>query len=743
MPDTLHFQPRREVTAQENLREFIALARNQLTIFGSDLPFDEMAWDLTKYIQLRAKKSALRAVFSSWESANDQHPLPMTAEYALFAKSYFRYQHGMRPTKSIGTRIAALRALGAAHQEFGGGCASKIGTAVFNRASQLIAEKFTAAVAYRVGEQLEMVAELMDSNQLVAVPLSWRSSLARPSEDRGRVGEEFEAKRQKMLPSPFELDALARAFRAAHEPTELVVTSVAALLCCAPDRVNEVLGLRENCEIKPGRDGNQPGYGLRIWSSKGAEPTVKYMVPSMAGVAEMAIARLRVQTQSARDVAKWYEEHPKSMYLPDHLSHLRGRPLSVAELGQVLFVDEVAGPVVSAWCKGNRVETYVVNRRKFIDFDSVEAAVLRRLPKDFPYVDTETGLRFSEALCIARRNEFHRNRATYRGIIELIDQGFLATGLGNRSKHGFPSVFDTLGLFNEDGGPIAIRSHQFRHYLNTLAHRGGMSEFDIAKWSGRKDVRQNSTYNHVSDRDIQARLTELRTSGSPVTVGAEARETRVSLFTRMQMKELNLLAGHVTEFGFCSHDFVMSPCQIHADCMNCNEQVCVKGDREGELNARATEAELKELLAAACDADQNGVYNASQWVKHQELTLKRVQELISILDNPAVPVGSIIKLTHITPASRLQQAENQRELPNARRSETTPRIAMPRRVKAISAVRAKPRTKVAPSVKPNSPLSLSWQVMGKIPVDEPPILPESSLKLTWRAFRGVPWHDPR
>lgn len=47
------------------------------------------------------------------------------------------------------------------------------------------------------------------------------------------------------------------------------------------------------------------------------------------------------------------------------------------------------------------------------------------------------------------------------------------------------------------------------------------------------------------------------------------------------MQELNTLehaAVHVTEYGYCVHDYTMSPCEKFRDCVNCTEQVCIKGD---------------------------------------------------------------------------------------------------------------------------------------------------------------------
>jgi hypothetical protein len=186
-----------------------------------------------------------------------------------------------------------------------------------------------------------------------------------------------------------------------------------------------------------------------------------------------------------------------------------------------------------------------------------------------------------------------------------------------------------------------------------------MSELDIAKWSGRASTRDNTAYNHVPDRDLQARITALKAPESQVS-NQVAVQPRVSLIPRSKFAELKIPAAHTTDFGFCVHDFAMSPCQLHMDCMSCNEQICVKGDEVGEANVRARLAETRDLLSAAETAERDGAYGASRWVEHQKLTLRRLEELVSILDNPSVQPRAIIKLSHIKPASRLQQAAQAR-----------------------------------------------------------------------------------
>ncbi|MEQ6475307.1 integrase [Comamonas sp. wu1-DMT] len=656
MSNLVLFKPRRELSAEKNLAAFVAMCRDELTALGADLPFDEMKWDVTNHIKLKGKNGALRAVFSTWESADDSEPTPMAEPYAAFAKSYFRYQHAFCPTKSIGSRLAATRALGAALAEHGSHDVTLVHGQVLNRAAQLIAVHYGKDTAYRTGQQLEMLASFIDDNRLASVPLRWVNPIERPVQTAGRVGEEFEARRQEMLPSPFALDALARAFRAASETPDVVVTSVAAIMCSAPDRVNEVLRLQTGCEVHSSRQEAPEAYGLRFWPSKGADPMVKWVVPSMSSVVQEAIRRLQGTSSEARQVARWYEDNPSVMYLPSHLEHLRGKDLFMDELGEVLFAEPVSRTSPGQWCTGNKVPTFSVGKKKAVKFSDVEAAILGELPRGFPWLDADIGLRYSEALCLVRRNELHKSRTTFRGIVEAVDQNFIATGLGNRSEHGFKSVFENLGLFEADGSPIAIRTHQFRHYLNTLAQAGGLSELDIAKWSGRKDIRQNEAYNHVSDRDVQARIVELKREVEESSSTDLVPQVRISLLPRSEFKKLGIKAAHTTDFGMCVHDFVMSPCPIHQDCNNCNEQVCIKGDKVGEANARAAHEETASLLEAAKEADADGEYGASRWVQHQTLTHSRLSELIAILDNPRVPEGALIRLTHVEQASRLQHA---------------------------------------------------------------------------------------
>ncbi len=90
-------------------------------------------------------------------------------------------------------------------------------------------------------------------------------------------------------------------------------------------------------------------------------------------------------------------------------------------------------------------------------------------------------------------------------MIEPVPTDCLNDALGSK-KDGRASMFDRFELKEADGTPIRITTHQFRHFLNTIADMGGMSALDIAKWSGRIDVRQNAAYNHVTSAEMLAQI---------------------------------------------------------------------------------------------------------------------------------------------------------------------------------------------------------------------------------------------
>lgn len=645
--DIAVFTPEAEINASANLAAFVTMCRSQLTIFGADLKFDDMAWDVTDTTQLKGHgKKRVRVYFSTQETVDDILPTQMADPFVSFAKAYVRYMQGMRPTKNPAFRVTALRALYAALRTSGHLVPVMVDGDTFNRAARFIAERLSESTAYRVGSQLELIAKFMSEHRLIAIPLLWRSPIKRPL-DTVRVGREFDKRRIEKMPSQAALEALPETFRIATHPKDVLFSSIAAILCSAPDRINEVLLLAENCEVRDKTSGGNDAYGLRWQSAKGADPMVKWIIPSMAPVVAEAIAKIRCLTEHARRIAQWYELNPGRLYLRQDLEHLRSQELlTMDEVQQVILLDHGADSFARLWCSANNVLLVKNDSGVCARFSDVEKAAIAQLPSGFPLLNAEVGLKYSDALIVVRRNELHSAKGTFGCVIEPVSINQVNTALGTRSEYGFESMFERLGFVEPDGSQIRVSTHQFRHYLNTLAQAGGMSQLDIAKWSGRLDVRQNEFYDHVSADQMVARIRE-SIGDEHLMLGPLAKLPMNIPISRDEFARLKIPTAHTTDFGFCVHDYTMMPCDRNADCINCNEHVCVKGDEIKSNKVRRRLHDAQQLLAHSEEAMIKGYYGADRWMEHHKKTVQRLTQLTDILDNPAVPAGSVIQLADI------------------------------------------------------------------------------------------------
>ena len=196
MNDLALFTPINNLDAQANLNEFIRFSREDLSVFGVDLDFDSNSWDVTKWVNLKAKKSNVNYVFSDFKSGsnvNRKNPSILKEPYLSFAKAYVRYTYGLRPAKNSSSRLIVLRVLCEALMEFGSINPILINQDIANRACQLIVENYSASLAYRLGIQMEILIELLSAHKLINNPFQWRNPIKRPT-DTQRIGEEADKK---------------------------------------------------------------------------------------------------------------------------------------------------------------------------------------------------------------------------------------------------------------------------------------------------------------------------------------------------------------------------------------------------------------------------------------------------------------------------------------------------------------------------------------------------------------------
>ncbi|WP_019995504.1 hypothetical protein [Aureimonas ureilytica] len=656
MADVIPFVPKAHLAALANMEEFVRFCREELTVFGADLEFTSSSWNVTKSYHIRGKSHKHILNFTMNAPRRGQLGAAMPEPFAGQVKAYIRYQVGRGPAKAPPqNEILAFRALLAAFLDKA--VAPDLGSVdahLLDHAVQLAAARRPGNHAASIGVLLTPISQFLRENNLAAnAPIDWKH------------GQEWELynkrsrdeRRAALMPSDEALQALPRSFRKATEPRDVIATSVMALLACAPSRINELFALHHDCEIKPLTDGDE-GYMLRWAGSKGHHDFVKGIPAVMADVAREALARLKKHTAEARRIAAWYEHHPDRLYLPDDCVHLRGKDLSGADIARIIGFNEAANG--RDWAIDRKLKPIEGmrssgGRRIFaFRFSDVESAILSELPHGFPIFDKQTGLRYSEALMLVRRQEFaDRGRGRWRCMVAPVSYGNIM-----HSFHRPDGVFARLGLSTPEH-PIVLKTHQLRHWLNTLAQRGGLTEAETAAWSGRLDPRQNEPYDHRTPEEM---LQAMRRRDKEV---ATIKGTAVSVNPPVARNEAAARAvhGHATDIGFCGHDFASSPCMMFMQCLHCTKHTCVKGHDPRHLERvelgleRARQSLVEAEVALAKEYE-----GADDWVRAHRETIERLEQLHGILSDPTVPDGSVIRLAKSGRYSLVEQAMRDNEV---------------------------------------------------------------------------------
>lgn len=666
MADIFQFVPRAELDASENLQGFIEGCRDYLTGFGENFDWDSNAWDVTEYVARGGRKGRLAFVFTDFDTAGSKGETnPMSQPFLDFAKAYMRHQHAMKPTKSFGGRLVALRALEKVLIDVsidGIPRVEQTDPHVLNRAMNLIMQR-TPGSAYQVTNQLKSIAELLVELRLTNVPFVWKNPIAKPDDHNIRVGVKADERRKAKLPSKQALDALATAYNMAVHPKDVITTSMAALMMCSPDRINELFRLPVNCEFETTYDGKEM-YGIRWWASKGADPMIKWIISSMVDTAKAAIAKLRECTTEARKIALWYENNPGKLYLTtEHEFFRRKERLCISELIELFGFSTPASAF--AWINGKNIKHEVTVREDghgtmhTFAFADIEKAVVSMLPQGFPVYDATVGLKYSEALILTLKNQFHSNKVTFPNMIEALTTDAFNNQLGSGTQHGKSSVFSRMGLVDENNEPYKITSHQFRHWLNTLAQKKNIDQTTIAIWSGRKDENQNSAYDHRSPDDMLELLRQGDTSSlSGVTIEIAPNVP----MTREQYMELKYPILHTTPYGFCAHNWSMIPCERHRACLDCTEHKCIKGDKKKTERIRQCLDDAEAQLVRDEAAVANGRLSIDRWLELNRKRAERLRNLVQIFDDPSVPENTIIELTNENEFSQIRLAVEERQL---------------------------------------------------------------------------------
>jgi hypothetical protein len=225
------------------------------------------------------------------------------------------------------------------------------------------------------------------------------------------------------------------------------------------------------------------------------------------------------------------------------------------------------------------------------------------------------------------------------------------------------SIFDELGIADEDGTPLRLNSHQFRHWLNTKLKLAGEEDWLIARWSGRADIEQNKAYDGRT-QEQKSRLTKRIghvTLGNEVMTVSQANKL-LSPYTAksppppmvlydlglpISLKALGVDKEGVAQFtglGFCVHSYAESPCVKNGDCAVCSEHVCLKGMPHSIEELKNLEKLYGEQFEHAKISATDNVFGADRWVTSLAFRLSKIKTIIAMLEDPKSPDGAQVRI---------------------------------------------------------------------------------------------------
>ncbi|MEN4817171.1 hypothetical protein [Pantoea agglomerans] len=579
------FKNKTEILAGKNLNEFIKNCKEQLSGNLHDNNWECNHWKkIFKFTKFKRGDSKVDL------SSNTEF---LDLDYIEFCKSYVAYvfcsnSKGFNKlTFPIVLRVIEKNLLAYT----GSGDIKKLNPVILEQCLSDINDNYTKGVAYKCGKFMERLVAFLNEKEFLNCGLMKWSNYIRPPESRLSISDNADKARLAKLPSEKSLQAIGEIFSMQdhdlHE-RDLFVTSVFALLMCAPSRITEILSLRADCEIFEKNSEGKECYGLRFYSLKGYGANIKWIPEIMVPTAKLAIKRLLRLSEKPRLRSKVLEEEIKNE---------RG--------GKIWF-------------------------------------------------DKEKDVRFSNALCALFDNQLSMKRETGNKLFK-IQNVFFSKELGSSKVSKHKNIFVRHGYYDEHNKALFLRTHQARHLLNTLAQRGGLGELDIAKWSGRVSVTQNRVYNHITEDEMIEKVKALGVNQKDIVPCNSDVNDNFEISTIHELKnKLEHGAVHTTEYGYCVHDYILAPCSKYFDCINCSEQVCVKGEKQKLERLRALLETTEDLVDKAKGAISEEELGADKWYQHQTKTLERVKGIIALMENPELPDGSLVR-THGDDFSQLSR----------------------------------------------------------------------------------------
>ncbi len=721
MADALVFTPKHKLDCQKNYADFIAFAKTELTLFA-DHEFEssdgiQRGWNCDKWSWVTSNEKKLTIVFGNSENRSEY--IPFKQPFADFAKAYVRYDQSLNHKDSIDWASSLVWLYNALEEDATQNDrvavdVMTLNNTVINRVEEQIKSSGLSAGRKRaIGLSLAKVLKFIKNKRFKLDLQEWSNPFPRLSDSAIKLDKDSRKQEEDKCPSDYQMLQVADAFHKAKTPRQQYFSSLCVMLMCQPSRSVELNGLTVNSLQK-----SDKGRWYLMWHpAKGGDPVRKWIPKLMEDVAQQAFKRLVDISAPARAAAKFAHENPdvflvheecitsadfsqdkpltynqfaKAMGLktgPDS----EGNQISWANCPNVKWLNNLISKLnsVSDWKKDllkGRVmsqDNEILTKRnhnstgisiKFPSYRDLRTVVGEKYKTThFPnYGQTKVW----DCITLVRENEFHSEFAVKPFSWLIVRHSSLRNALWNPCD-GTVSIFDELSITDEDGSPLSITTHQPRHWLNTKLKLAGEEDWLIAKWSGRADIEQNKAYDGRTETQ-KSRLTKRIgqvTKGEGVMTVAKTNQLLQpytsdvpppaivlhDLGLPVSLESLGVDRTGVAQFtglGFCVHNYADSPCVKNGDCAVCSDHVCMKGLPHTLDELKRLEKLYEEQLADAKLKAEKQVFGADRWVTASGFRLSKIRTIITMMEDPASPDGTPIRIPHELDPSPVKRSLN-------------------------------------------------------------------------------------
>jgi hypothetical protein len=642
--------------ARTNLDNLIARAKKSRA-FGDAIVFDEPVWDLAPVKPARPGAQSAQHC-NLYFTTHDGSTAKGLEGRTLFDRPFadivktmivLREESRERKAKDHGRILRAARSLydrmtDAGHDpvnlvsaDFAAAC-NDIRTRKTQRGT--VAEPTTA---YRLGQALAEIAEFINRHNLSKVRISFSSPFPRVTYDHTKVDDDAREERAERMASKEEIGAIIDAslmVRQRDDEADLLRMAAVELMACAPVRINELLYMRADCRrterTRRKATGEEVEYlGYACDGSKGAPDTTKWIPSVMMEIAERALADIKRITEPYRRIARWMESHPGRAYVAE--SWRLADPETLLSAGEVARALSLGGTVQAIhWMKAKRIGKAVERKYRCYRLGDLEAAILRAQPK-LP----DPRLKLSEFMFLIPLHYFRPRSGTQEHTLTFMQDQNISDFMCGRGVT--KSIFERLDVRNEKGEAYQVNTHALRHFLNTCAQEGLLSQLDIARWSGRKDVRQNVDYDHTGGVQLGREMRKVIEGGG---MEGSIADTFAQLppVDREDFLKGRFATAHFTSIGACIQDFSMAPCPTYGVCAGCSEHLVVKGKPEHRAEAKRLLGEHEAMLAQAQAEQNEGTFNASVWVAHNERMVDGLKKALAVHADEGIADGTVVQV---------------------------------------------------------------------------------------------------